>query len=256
MLSRLRQAGLVWPTILALGALAVLLSLGTWQLQRKAWKEEIVATVAARAKSAPFPYDRSFDQRCRLADAGLAASCEYLRLRLKGRFEHAGERHVFAGAQGSGSRAEVGYWVFTPFVPDGAPHWFYVNRGFVPERLKSAAGRGAGQVSGIVEIVAQLRTREPRPTFAAQNDAARNVYFVRDPAEFGGDLIEAGNQRIGPHPVFYLEIVESEPPGGYPKPLAGTVNLPNRHLEYALTWYGLALTLIGVYIAFARARLA
>ena len=46
-----------------------------------------------------------------------------------------------------------------------------------------------------------------------------------------------------------------EPPGGLPRGGVTRLDLPNRHLEYALTWYGLALTLIGVYAAFAASRL-
>ena len=45
------------------------------------------------------------------------------------------------------------------------------------------------------------------------------------------------------------------PPGGLPRGGVTRLDLPNRHLEYALTWYGLALTLIGVYGAFAASRL-
>lgn len=259
MLSRLRAADLLWPTLLVIPALAVLLGLGTWQMSRKAWKEEIIATIAARAEAPPVEQAQVTSLTCQPADDGLAQSCEYQRVRLKGRFDHDGERHVFAGAQGSGPQAEVGYWVFTPFLPAGdrSGGVTYVNRGFVPERLKAPGQRAAGQVAGDVEIVAQIRTRELRSRFAGANDPARNTYFVRNPAELAGGSAAAGNSagRLIGNPLFYLELVQGAPPGGYPKPLAASISLPNRHLEYALTWYGLALTLVGVFAAFARGRL-
>ncbi len=258
MLSRLKDAGLVWPTLLALPALALLIGLGSWQLNRLSWKEEILATVAARAKAPPLPHVETLGLACRSADEGLKHSCEYRRVRLEGRFEHTGERHVFAGAQGSGPKAEVGYWVFTPFLPSGgeAMSSIYVNRGFVPERLRAAPTRAEGQLAGNTEIVAQVRTREARPAFAGANDTTRNIYFVRNPSELSGGQHSSfhGAALLG-NPLFYLEIVDGLPPGGYPRPLAASVSLPNRHLEYAVTWYGLALTLIGVYSAFARSRL-
>ena len=53
MLARFRAAGLVWPTLFSLAALAVLIGLGTWQMQRKAWKDEVVSTLERRTLAAP-----------------------------------------------------------------------------------------------------------------------------------------------------------------------------------------------------------
>lgn len=261
MLERMRAAGLVWPTLLSLTGLAVLVSLGNWQMSRKAWKEEVIATVAARAEAPALSPEATRELRCRRAGDGLAQSCEYLRVRLVGTFDHARERHVFAGPH----NGEIGYWVFTPFTPSGAGadsqarRPILVNRGFVSERLKSPSARAAGQIGDETEIVAHVRTREQRSWFSGENDPAKNVYFVRDPDELGMPTGATAHEG-GPVPLlgagsFYLEIVEGAPPGGFPKPLAGKIELPNRHLEYALTWYGLAITLIGVFIAFARSRL-
>lgn len=264
MLQRMRTAGLLWPTLLSLAGFAVLVSLGNWQMSRKAWKEEVIATVTSRAGAPALSAEAARDLRCRRAEDGLAQSCEYLRVRVKGSFDHSGERHVFAGPHGG----EIGYWVFTPFVPAGAGEGaagrarkpILVNRGFVPERLKSPSTRAAAQIAGETEIIAHVRTREQRSWFSGENDVAKNIYYVRDPGELGMPARPEGQDR-GPVALleggpFYLELVEGAPPGGFPKPLAGKIELPNRHLEYALTWYGLALTLVGVFIAFARSRLA
>ena len=132
-----------------------------------------------------------------------------------------------------------------------------VNRGFVPDPLKEPVRRVKGQIEGETVIVAHVRGRQMRSWFDGTNDIAKNIYYVRDPKELGiRQFHKVGRfAHVATSGRFYLELVEGEPPGGYPKPLAGTIKIPNRHLEYALTWYGLALTLIGVYIAFAWGRL-
>ena len=53
MLHRLTRAGLIWPTALSLVGLAVLIGLGTWQLQRKQWKDQLIAKIAARVAASP-----------------------------------------------------------------------------------------------------------------------------------------------------------------------------------------------------------
>src|SRR5690606_28895291 len=94
-----RGKGLVALTVATLAALAILVSLGNWQWQRKAWKEELIATMAARASADPLPPERWASLGCRSAnEVGLADSCEFTTVRLAGRFDHAGERHVFANA--------------------------------------------------------------------------------------------------------------------------------------------------------------
>lgn len=264
MLSRFRAAGLIWPTVLAVLGLAVLIGLGTWQLQRKAWKEALIRTIDARAAVAPLAHEQTVALKCSTADEGLEQSCEYRRVRLRGRFDNAGERHVFAGVQGTAGGGKLGYWVFTPFYPSapdplrpGKPATAkYVNRGFVPAEMKMPEQRGSGQLTGDVDIVAQIRTRQLRSWFDGADDASKNIYYVRDPRDFGVTYgKQVPNTFLLNADWLYLELVEGAPPGGFPLPMAGHVEIANRHLEYVLTWYGLALTLIGVYAAFVRSRL-
>src|SRR5258706_1346868 len=227
-----------------------------WQWQRKAWKENLIATIAARAAEPPLSFEQAKTLRCEMSDGvGLAASCEYRRIRVRGTFDHSKERHVFAGVPAGAS--EPGYWIFTPFQPvDPALRPKYVNRGFVPEALKAPVRRQSGQVSGETEIVAQIRTTEMRGWFDGQDDPQKNVYFVRDPRELGlGYAKQTAGAPLFESRWFYLELIDPVPPGGLPKPLISKIEIQNRHLEYALTWWGLALTLIGVYIAFAAGRL-
>lgn len=255
----MKSRGLLWPTVMTVLGLTVLVSLGTWQMRRLEWKEALIAAVDARATETPLTHDEALKLLCDLADRGVERSCEFRRIRLRGTFDHAAERHLFAGVVGKGGKASVGYWVFTPFLIEGAQSGFgsgriLVNRGFVPEAMKDPAKRSNGQAAGPTEILAQIRTRERRGMFDAANDEKRNVYYVRDPAELGLPYGKQGQQAQITAGWFYLEQMGDPPEGGYPRPLAGKPEFPNRHLEYALTWYGLALTLLGVYVAFVWSR--
>lgn len=262
MQQRPRGKGLVVLTIATLAALAVLVSLGNWQWQRKAWKEELIATMDARASADPLPPERWASVTCQSAnDVGLAQSCEFTTVRLVGRFDHSGERHVFTNAPQGSTPGGPGYWVFTPFDLAGTDSRLYVNRGFVPEASKSPQTRPDGQVAGEVEIIGQIRSAEERGTFTAESDPEANVWFLRDPRELlgasGADPGELQRWR-GPGPsglTFYIDQIAPVPPGGLPAPRPSRIALPNRHLEYALTWWGLAVTLIGVYAAFVIGRL-
>jgi surfeit locus 1 family protein len=247
MTARLKSAGLIGPTVATLAGIALLLTLGQWQWQRKAWKEGLIAAQAARAKAEPVP----------LADAlsgNAAADLEYRRVTVRGTFDHANERHLYAPL-GSGS----GWQVMTPLAIDTAANGItsvMVDRGFIPDDRKALDKRRDGLPAGPVALSGRIRLGAPRPSYAPDNDLARNRWFWRDlaamvPASAGAKL------------PFYIEADKAgTPPGAnpaeWPKPGAGDAvfnNLSNRHLEYALTWWALAATLAGVFAVFARGKL-
>jgi surfeit locus 1 family protein len=250
MLSRFRSAGLVWPTIAALGALAVLVGLGTWQMQRKAWKEGLIAAIAQRTRAPPIPLPAAVP-----SDDRTGLGLEYVRVRVAGRFLHEHERHLYApGKQGPG------WLVFTPLVLDDG-RVVLVNRGWVPDALKDPAKRPQGQTDGGQEVLGLLRGPREREMFAPDNDAARNHWYWRDISAMWGCAAGPGKPAYcAAEDKLYRNSIDAEAgpqaAGGWPRGGTTLVDLPNRHLEYALTWYGLALTLIGVYLAFARVRLA
>lgn len=262
MTQRMRRGGLVALTVATLAALVLLIGLGNWQWQRKAWKEELIATMDARASAEPLPPERWSTLACLpVLEVGLAKSCEFTTARLAGQFDHAGERHVFTTAPAGVSPGGPGYWVFTPFDLAGGNGRIYVNRGFVPEARKNPQTRSEGQVQGETELIGQIRTAEQAGMFTGESDPAANVWFLRDPREFltrsgtkGSEL--ARWQGPGPSGLdFYVDQIAPAPPGGLPVPRPSRIELPNRHLEYALTWWGLAATLIGVYAVFVFGRL-
>ena len=234
------RSGLLWPSVAALFGLAILIGLGTWQLQRKAWKEGIIAKIEARVTAPPATLDSVMGR----LEAGV--DVEYLHVAVTGRFHHDKERYLYApGTSG------LAWQVLTPL--EWAPgRTVWVNRGLVPDARKAPESRREGQEQGIVSVTGLLR-RPQAGTYTPRNDTARNVWYLADSGELTRSAFPDGKMEAVP------AIIEADasatPPGGLPAGGVTRLTIPNRHLEYALTWYGLALTLVGVFVAFARGRL-
>jgi surfeit locus 1 family protein len=231
--------GLLLPAVVAF---IVLIGLGVWQIQRKTWKEGLIADLTARlaAPLVALPMPRDWP-------ALDAAKDEYRRVRFTAQFDNGNEALVFASA--SGFRPDVadagpGYWVFTPArLADGGI--VMVNRGFVPDARRNRQTRLEGQVSGPVTLAGVMRWPDTRHWFTPGDDPAHNLWFMRDPA-----LIAAA-KGLGSVAPFYVEQEAPVPPGGLPQPGKLVVSLPDNHLQYALTWFGLAAVLAGTFIAWA-----
>ncbi len=242
--------GLLIPALLVFAAL---IALGTWQIERKAWKEGLIAALTERLAAPPaaLPPPATWPRLD-------PASDEYRRVTFTATFDHGKEALIYAAA--SAFRPDVsgpGYWIFTPArLPDGAT--VIVNRGFVPEPRKDAASRTAGQIAGAVEIVGVMRWPDARHWFSPTDDPQHNMWFTRDPLAIAAaeglnrGLGQGLNQTPGPVAPFYVEQESPVPPGGLPQPGKLVVRLRNEHLQYAITWYGLALVLVVVFVVWAR----
>jgi len=232
------------PTLAALCALAVLIGLGMWQLDRKAWKENLISTITARLAATPVVGVPPRSQWQTLERAQM----EYRRVTVPVEFLNDQEALVYT--IGSALRPDVkglGYWVFTPArLPGGSI--VVVNRGFVPAERKDPATRREGQVSGPVDIVGVLRWPDERGLFTPDDEPQHNIWYVRDPAVIGPA------KHWGSVAPFFIDLETPEPPGGLPRAGPVELRLPDNHLQYALTWFGLALTLVGVYVAFMISR--
>lgn len=145
-------------------------------------------------------------------------------------------------APGAALRSDVqgpGYFVFAPArLPGGSI--VLVDRGFVPLDRKAVATREAGVPKGTVDVVGVLRWPEEPNVFTPRADEKDNVWFARDTT--------AMSQRLGwgSQAPFYVEQEAPVPPGGWPKPGKLEVRLRDAHLQYAITWFGLAAALLGV----------
>ena len=225
-------------------ATAVLLGLGTWQVQRLAWKEAMIARAETNRTAAPVPYDALVASQARGDDI------EYRPVTLSGRFLHDREVYFFATFQGA-----TGRFVYTPLErADGSIVW--INRGFVHQEDADPARRADGQIEGSVEVVGLAREApDGKPNrFFPDNTPGERLFFWKDrdamtrvaglePARVRPVFVDAA--RDGPHAAPRL------PVGGVTR-----ISFPNNHLQYAVTWYGLALTLVLVGSAFLWRRIA
>jgi surfeit locus 1 family protein len=233
----------ILPLIVILGALGVLIALGTWQLDRKAWKEELIATLQSRLAAASTHLPPR--ERWQMLDPD---KDEFTRVEFPATFVPGEEALVYSS--GSGLRPDVsgpGYWVFSPARLSGGS-LVVVNRGFVPEGKQDAKTRPDGEPDGVVDIVGMMRWTEPRGTFTPNDEPAKNLWFARDPAAM------AKAKNWGTVAPFYVDQEAPPVPGGLPRVGPLKVNLPNNHLQYAVTWYGLAAVLVVASLFFWRSR--
>lgn len=235
---------LILPGLLSLAALAVLIALGNWQMQRLVWKESLIRTIAERVKETP---------------QMLPASAEALSLDLEkeeyrpyvaiGRFLHQHEVQVYTVlSEPKGKYAGAGYWVLTPLARDGGSI-VIVNRGFVPLDKKEPSTRLEKNSEGEVRVTGLLRLPEQTNFFTPANDPKRNGWYSRNPSEIA---LAFGLKNMLP---FMLDEIRTYRSGDLPQPNETKLTFTNNHLGYALTWYGLACTLIGVFSVFAWQRL-
>ena len=202
----------------ALVGVALLTSLGVWQVQRLAWKRELIERVEQRvnAPPAPAPRPQDFDP----------ARDEYRRVMLRGRFLNDRETLVQAATKLGG-----GFWVMTPLQTD-AGFTVLINRGFIP--TSSRESRDWARADGEVALGGLLRLTEPGGGFLRENQPEADRWYSRDVAQIGA----ARGVELAPYFVDADEQKEQFPIGGLT-----VVAFSDNHLQYALTWFALALML-------------
>jgi surfeit locus 1 family protein len=239
--SRLRS--LLWPAVFAAIGCAILIGLGVWQVERLHWKEALLAEIDARIHAPPEPLPPP-DVWPRL----VPDDYEYRHVRATGVFEHDKETYVFRTGALRGAQTTAGFHVLTPLRLADGTH-VLVNRGFVPQDRRDPATRRDGEIAGEVTVTGLMRAPEGRNWFTPSDDVAHRIWYARDPAAVAAAL---GIARLAP---FAIDADAAPVPGGLPQGGATEIAIPNDHLSYALTWFGLAATLVGVFAAFAWRRL-
>jgi surfeit locus 1 family protein len=197
--------------IFGLAGTAVLVGLGVWQLQRLEWKRELTAALEARLAAEPVAVPEQPDP----------ARDDFLRVQVAGEVGE-GELHVLTSLRPHGP----GFRVIAPLIA-GDGRRLLVDLGYVPEAAKSVAPR----ISGPLEVTGALYWPEETDGFTPAPDPGANIWFARDV----GPMAVA----LGTEPV--LIVAEAHSGGEWPKPLRLGANLPNDHLQYALTWFSLAV---------------
>ena len=218
----------VYGLIAVLG-FAGLTALGVWQLERRAWKLDLIERVDKRIHAAPVPAPGPEEW-----PSINAATAEYRRVTASGQFLNDRETLVRAV-----TKLGAGFWVVTPFQTDQG-FIVLVNRGFVPPDRQQAATRTAGQITGTTSVTGLLRLSEPKGGFLRANDPAGNRWYSRDVAAISAKL------GLPPQTAPYFIDADSTPnAGGTPVGGLTVIAFPNNHLQYAVTWFALALMLAG-----------
>lgn len=216
----------------------VFLGLGTWQVERRVWKLALIDRVEARIHAEPVPAPGREEW------PGLtAASAEYRRVRLTGRFAH--DRATLVQAL---SERGAGFWMLVPLVTDRG-FTVLVNRGFVPTEARERSARAAGEAEGEVTLTGLLRLSEPGGGFLRRNDPAADRWYSRDVAAIATARGIDGSTAVAP---YFVDADAAPNPGGLPMGGLTVVAFHNNHLVYALTWYALALMTAGALIFVLR----
>lgn len=209
----------------------IFLALGIWQIERRAAKLALIAAVDARVRAPASPAPGP-DGWPRIA----AADDAYRHVSAHGVFENDRETTVQAVTEQG-----PGYWVLTPLRTDAG--WtVLVNRGFVPPEKRARSARREAEPAGPVTVTGLLRMSEPKGAFLRRNDPAEGRWYSRDVAEIGK---ARGVTRLAP---YFIDAAAGAPAG---QPIGGLtiVRFYNHHLEYALTWFALAiLSIVGIVV--------
>jgi surfeit locus 1 family protein len=219
----------------SLAALAILIGLGMWQLGRRAEKGAFLDRLRIEAQATP---------RQGWTDAG-----DLARLAVRGSYLPGKEAFVRVTMPPLG----LALYVITPFRLDDG-RIILVNRGAVRANADGAPRAVAPPPGGMVTITGYRRTPERRWNFSADDEPGKLIFAVRDPALIARALGVAADESA------MLELERA--PGAVADPATPLATdaqeliarIPDNHLNYALTWFGLALTLIGVMAAFLLRR--
>ncbi|WP_232475936.1 SURF1 family protein [Flavisphingomonas formosensis] len=221
---------LIFITLAALLIAAGFVALGVWQLHRLAWKEALIARVEARvhatAVAPPGPAAWPMVDAMRDEYRRVAATGAYL----------PGEDTLVRAVTDEGR----GFWVMTPFDTGGFR--IFVNRGFVPDGTPRTAFAAP---AGPVRVVGLVRMSEPGGGFLHANDPAADRWYSRDVAAI------AAHRRLGAVAPYFVDADRGQ---GGALPVGGltVIAFRNSHLQYALTWFALAIMTLGGYIIVMR----
>ncbi|MDO8978628.1 MAG: SURF1 family cytochrome oxidase biogenesis protein [Afipia sp.] len=235
-----RQRGIFGLAVIALVMVSVLAGLGVWQLRRKDEKHALIAALTERLAKAPvaLPSAAAWPTLTPAHD-------EFLRVKFSATFEARPDAMVYSS--GSAVRDDItgpGTWAFMPArLADGRS--VVINAGFVQNTMQDRAQQDravARLVTGApVELTGYLRFSEEPGIFTPTEDAGKRLWFVRDHRSMAQVL---GWGEVAP---FYIDLESPQPASGTPKPGPLHVQLKDNHLQYAITWFGLALVVAAAF---------
>jgi surfeit locus 1 family protein len=218
---------LLVPALSTAVMLAILIALGTWQVHRLAWKRGLLAQIAHAEEQPAIPLPDGPSTFTKVSVTGVMRD----------------DLQAFYGVEVRETPAGPlpGAQLIVPLERPGQVP-VLVDRGWVPQDRT----RRLAPAEGAVTVEGYIRAPSHPGMFAATDDLAMRQFYTLDPAAIGAAL---GLRAVAP---FTLVALGPPPPEGYPDPARHLPRPPNDHLSYAITWYGLAATLVVVFTAYAR----
>lgn len=239
---------LLWPLVAALLVLAVLLALGSWQVARLNWKLDLIERVEQRVDDAPVAAPGPAEWSA-LTDDGW----DYRPVKVTGRFLPGELYYYIALADPKGPLGGPGYLVYAPFAAREG-YVVLVNRGFVPDRQRLPETRpGSAAPEGELTIEGLWRRNERGNFATVEADEKSGIWFVRESAKMAESLGVEGTLPVAPYTIDARASLT--PPSGLPQAGETLVSFTNNHLQYAVTWFGLAAVLVVIFVVFARGQL-
>ena len=221
---------LFWPTLLTIPLVMLLMSLGGWQLSRLAEKTELISKFEKRSKSQPISVNQI---------SGPIADFEFRRIGVTGKYLHQSEIYL----TGRTYEGNAGFHVITPFETNNKK--ILVNRGWVSEDYKKPNSRPFSLIEGENYIEGILRLPGRKGFFVPENEPEQGFWFTLKPDEIARYLKQDEIKQD-----FYIDIIRTGEVITLPIAAEININVRNSHFNYALTWFGLALTLLVIYCIF------
>ena len=214
---------LFWPLFFGILGTIVLVSLGTWQMQRMAWKEGIIAEINARIASDPVALPETLDPE----------QDKYLPVVVRGTITE-DEIHLLASTRDVGAV----YRLVSAFETESGRR-IMIDRGWIKTEDKDAA-----RPAHDTEVIGNLHWPQERDGFTPENDVDSNIWFARD--------VDQMATVLNAEPVLVI-VREDSDKDAFATPLpVDTAAIPNDHLEYVITWYGLAIVWVAMTLYYLR----
>jgi len=226
---------------------ALFTGLGVWQLQRRLEKHALIAALTERLATAPVPLPE-VAQWPKLDPA----RDEFRRVAFTATYARAPDAMVYsAGSAVRGDIAGPGTWAFLP-ARIASGETVAINTGFVENTMqqrevedRAVAKLVTGQP---VMLTGYLRFPERPGLLTPAENRDRRLWFVRDTGAMASAL---GWGNVAP---FYIDLETPVPANGVPKPGPLTVHLRDEHMQYAITWFSLAVVVVIAFVVWARGR--
>ena len=224
---------MLWPSIFSILIFTMLISFGTWQVKRLFWKEALIQDYLTQSKSNPITIANELDK---------SSINEFKSIVILGRFIHDNEIYI----TGKTYEGNAGFHVVTPFKMENNK-LVLINRGWVSESYKNPDKRKFSLTKGLVKLTGIIRHPQQKGYFVPENDGKNGFWFTIIPEQIFDHINITSNPIID---NYYIDALRIGKKLTLPIGVDGEPKFRNQHLSYAITWYGLALSLLFVYFSY------